>query len=252
MTDAEAGSYNANSAYSSTWHSASFIDDVLLSTWTIGGNQASDFSQPLYINTWSVEGESDGSKLLTPFFEYWTGDDKVLSATTLASKVEGVAPGHYYVEVLARVRRSDSSEDTPTGITMSVNGGEAVDLCAGEQSTNEKYPMMFYGTFAAEGVVGDDGILNIEIKVDGTNCSWLAFRDVKYMNDDEKAESDLNKAYEAAMASIKDGNYYQIYTVVGETPYYLTNTGTLTANEEEAYSFKRGRGLQLQAHSCEG
>ena len=238
MTDAEAGSYTANSAYSTVWHSANFIDDVLLSNWTIGGQAAAAYDTKLYINTWSVEGNSDGSNLLTPFFEYWTDDVNSLANNTLAAKVEGVAPGNYYVEVLARVRLKNNVEETPTGITMSVNGGDAVDLCAGEQSTNEKYLQMYYGTFTAEGVVGEDGVLNIEINIDGTNCSWIAYRDVKYMTAEEKLESDLAKAYEAAMASIKDGNFYQIYTLVGETPYYLTNTGTLTANEEEAYSFK--------------
>ena len=49
---------------------------------------------------------------------------------------------------------------------------------------------------------------------------------------------DLMRAYNAAMASIKEDNYYQIYTLVDGIPYFLTNTGTLTANEEEAYSFK--------------
>ncbi|MBR2253300.1 MAG: hypothetical protein IJ895_02650, partial [Prevotella sp.] len=226
MTDAEAGSYTANSAYSTVWHSANFIDDVLLSNWTIGGQAAAAYDTKLYINTWSVEGNSDGSNLLTPFFEYWTDDVNSLANNTLAAKVEGVAPGNYYVEVLARVRLKNNVEETPTGITMSVNGGDAVDLCAGEQSTNEKYLQMYYGTFTAEGVVGEDGVLNIEINIDGTNCSWIAYRDVKYMTAEEKLESDLAKAYEAAMASIKDGNFYQIYTLVGETPYYLTNTGT--------------------------
>ncbi len=238
MTDADAGSYTANTAYNSGWHATNFIDDVLLSSWTIGGEPVSDYNGKLYINTWSVEGNSDGSNLLTPFFEYWTGDDQSLANNTLAAKVEGLAPGNYYVEVLARVRLKNNVEETPTGITMSVNGGDAVDLCAGEQSTNTTYAQMYYGTFTAEGVVGEDGVLNIEINIDGTNCSWIAYRDVKYMTAEEKLESDLAKAYDAAMASIKEGNYYQIYTLVGETPYYLTNTGTLTASEEEAYSFK--------------
>ena len=238
MTDADAGSYTANTAYNTVWHSTNFIDDVLLSSWTIGGEPVSDYNGKLYINTWSVEGNSDGSNLLTPFFEYWTGDDQSLANNTLAAKVEGLAPGNYYVEVLARVRLKNGADAPAAGITMSVNGGEAVDLCAGTQSTHPDYPMMYYGTFTAEGVVGEDGVLNIEIKVEDTNCSWIAYRDVKYMTAEEKLESDLAKAYDAAMASIKDGNFYQIYTLVGETPYYLTNTGTLTANAEEAYSFK--------------
>jgi len=238
MTEAEAAAYTANSAYNSGWHATNFIDDVLLSNWTIGGEPAENYSKGLYINTWSVEGNSDGSNVTTPFFEYWTGDANSLGNTTLAAKVEGLTPGNYFVKVLARVRLKNNVTETPTGITMSVNGGEAVDLCAGTQSTAQGFAQMYYGTFTAEGVVGEDGILNIEIKVEDTNCSWIAYKNVKYMTADEKLEADLAEAYDRAMAAIKEGNYYQIYTLVGETPYYLTNTGTLTANAEEAYSFK--------------
>ena len=241
MTEAEAAAYTANSAYNSGWHAANFIDDVLLSNWTIGGEPAVDYSKGLYINTWSVEGNSDGSNVTTPFFEYWTEDAKSLGNTTLAAKVEGLTPGNYFVKVLARVRLKNDVTEAPTGITLSANGGEAVDLCAGVQATTgnfDRFNQMYYGTFTAEGVVGEDGILNIEIKVEDTNCSWIAYKNVKYMTADEKLEADLAEAYDRAMAAIKEGNYYQIYTLVGETPYYLTNTGTLTANAEEAYSFK--------------
>ena len=53
----------------------------------------------------------------------------------------------------------------------------------------------------------------------------------------ENMETVLQRAYDDAMASITDGNYYQVFTVVGGTNYYLTANGTLTANADEAHAF---------------
>ena len=53
----------------------------------------------------------------------------------------------------------------------------------------------------------------------------------------ESEETILQNAYQAAMAAITDGNYYQIFTEVEGSKYYLTNTGTLTADADAAYSF---------------
>ena len=238
FTTDQAAAYSANSAYNTVWHSNNFIDDVLLSSWSIGGEACSEYTKALYINTWSTEANKDGSNMHTPFFEYWTGDANTLGDNTLSATVTDLTPGEYYVEVLARVRRTNGVEDAPTGITMSANGGEAVDLCAGTQSTVEGFNQMFYGTFGTTCTVGEDGVMNIEIKVEGANCSWIAFKNVKYYTAAEKEAIDLQAAYEAAMAAITPANFYQIVTEVDGTPYYLTNAGTLTANADEAYSFK--------------
>ncbi len=53
----------------------------------------------------------------------------------------------------------------------------------------------------------------------------------------ENMETVLQRAYDDAMTSITDGNYYQVFTVVGGTNYYLTANGTLTANGDEAHAF---------------
>ena len=55
------------------WKAERNVWAVLRSTW-------SDTS--LNINTWSVEGDTDGSNFVTPFVEWWTNDDKTLAAGT--------------------------------------------------------------------------------------------------------------------------------------------------------------------------
>ncbi|MBR3618633.1 MAG: hypothetical protein IKN44_02645 [Bacteroidaceae bacterium] len=55
---------------------------------------------------------------------------------------------------------------------------------------------------------------------------------------DEVVQSTFDANYEAAMAEIVDGNFYQISTKVGGTVYYLKEDGTLTKDESEAKAFQ--------------
>lgn len=53
----------------------------------------------------------------------------------------------------------------------------------------------------------------------------------------KKVELDVETPYTRALAAIKDGTHYRVFTEVDGQKYYLTNAGTLTANAEEAPSF---------------
>lgn len=53
----------------------------------------------------------------------------------------------------------------------------------------------------------------------------------------EKVLTDQEQ-YELALTKLTDGKTYQVYTVVGETKYYLTLDGTLTEDVDEAGTFK--------------
>jgi hypothetical protein len=159
------------------WHADITADNYLLSTW----DAAPDFADAYYINTWSVEGDNDGTGFHVPFFEYWTGDDGTLAPRTLTATLNGVPAGKYTVSTWVRVRRSNSSTDAAQGITFSVNGGQTIDACDGEQV--EYNGMMFLKKISTEATVGSDGVLTVQFDVvDGNNISWLAFRDVKYFD----------------------------------------------------------------------
>ena len=160
------------------WHAAVDADNFLLSAW----NTAPDFdgeNSPYYINTWSTEGNTDGSGMTTPFFEYFVnnGAEAKLAERTLTATMTGVAAGNYYVDVLVRLGKNSGEDEAPTGITLDVNGGAAVDLCTGAADKNGR----FYGTFRAFGTVGDDGNLAININVAAeNNVHWLAFKNVVF------------------------------------------------------------------------
>ena len=174
----EAGTLTAtvdNPAAVHGWHAEVAYDDMLLSAF--GTN---NFDTNLYINTWSGEGETDGSNFKVPFFEYWIGDGERLGATTKTATVTGLVPGQLYsAEAWVRVRATNGvAAADATGITLSVGDGEAVDITEGEVIGASQFS---HGVFTAYGVADAEGNLTINFNVlDGNNVSWLAFKNLKY------------------------------------------------------------------------
>jgi hypothetical protein len=158
---------------------ANTLDDILLSTWTIGGEQAKDYTKGLYINTWSTEGNSDGSEFRTPFFEYWVWDTNSLGATTLTSTITGLtANATYSFTIRARARNTNNQTIVPEKIMMKVGEGTAVDISAGAHFGSTQF---YIGNFSAVGQADAEGKLVTTITVsEGSNVSWLSFYNCKY------------------------------------------------------------------------
>lgn len=155
------------------WHAANQFDDLLLSAWGV-----KDYESALYINTWSVEGNTDGSNFRVPFFEYWTGDDQSLAEDKWTATLENLEPGNYEVSAWVRVRIKNGAQAPAYGITMQANDGEAVNVSGGELVPNTPFNL---GTFTAKGTVGEDGILKISFNIAAdNNISWLSYKNVKY------------------------------------------------------------------------
>lgn len=135
------------------------------------------------INDWSVEGESDGSDYVVPFFQDWIADANSLATKTLTGTVSSLDNGLYSVSAWVRVRAKDETAATDaTGITMDVNGGgegdyAAVDVTEGTQVGSTQFQM---ATYTAQGLVKDGNLtLNFNV-LDGNNVSWLSFKNIKY------------------------------------------------------------------------
>ena len=157
------------------WHAALTVDNFLLSAWDTNP----DFQDaPYYINSWSVEGDSDGSDFHVPFFEYWVGDGDSLGERTLTATLNGVKEGDVEVSAWVRVRAKNGFEAPATGITLQVNDGEAVNVCDGAQVGESQF---FLKDAVAKGKVGADGVLKIKFIVAAeNNISWLSFKNVMY------------------------------------------------------------------------
>ena len=243
-TDAEISTLTADGAFrtgTNTWHAANHLDEILLSTWTIGGEQAADYTTPLYINTWSVEGDTDGSEFHAPFFEYWTGDDQSLGANTLVSTMTGLKPNTTYsFTIRARVRQTNGQTKIANGITMQVGAGTAIDISAGTQFNAGVF---FIGNFSAVGTSDDDGNLTTTITVaEDSYISWLSFYNCMvtegedlsaYISDYEFALGNVNTtltndvAYAAMQADLQKAADTYAKGKVDET-----NKGALIAAKE--------------------
>ena len=164
-TDAEAAAFNYGSRLEG------LIPTLLLSAFT------STVEGTPYINTWSVEGNNDGSNFLTPFYEYWTGDANSLGANTITGELLGLEAGEYEVTAWVRVRVKNGAEAPATGITMQVNEGEAVAIAGDQVGTSQ----MYLQEYTATGTVAEGGALKIKFDVAAdNNVSWLSFKNVKY------------------------------------------------------------------------
>ena len=174
------------------WHANITVDNFLLSAWDTNP----DFQNaPYYINSWSIEGESDGSNFKVPFFEYWTNDDSSLGEKTLTATMNGLEAGNYDVTAWVRVRAKNGYEAPATGITMQANDGEAVDVAAGDQVGESQF---YLKEFTATGTVAEDGVLKIKFNVAAdNNISWLSFKNVKF-------EKNIDPIIEAAKTALQD------------------------------------------------
>ena len=168
------------------------IDDLLLSVWKAGETDCRNYDAPLYINTWSVEGDTDGSDFKVPFFEYFGNQ-----ANTFTATMQNVEPGIYDVTAWVRVR---STNDEPaTGVTFQANDSEPVDVCDGDELYSGANHF-FLKKVATKAAVAADGVLAITFAVAAdNNCDWLSFRDVMFTMD-VQATADAEKAAQMADA----------------------------------------------------
>ena len=182
-----------------------------------------------YINTWSTEGDNDGTGFSVPFFEYFANADQNLPANTMTATLTGLENGRYQVEIWARVqRRSDADFNGDNSmITMNVNGGEAVSIMNGSTTVGTGGSTMRLGRFTAEGEVTDGTLtLSIDVKL-GANVHWLSWRDVKYTK--------LNEA-NMTIAAGKYGTFVAPFDVTipdGVTAEKVTGVSSSTLVTEE-------------------
>lgn len=137
-----------------------------LGGWSIEGGNT------FQINTWSTEGDTDGSGMTTPFFEDWIGKGTNAANATISHTANHLAPGIYEVSGLIRVL-NEAGGAAPSGATLYANEG-STDACAGTSCTNG-----VYGTYTVKGTVGTDGVLTFGIKVANANFNWVSFKNFK-------------------------------------------------------------------------
>ena len=183
---------------------------ILLSSWKVGEQTAIAASFP-YINTWSVEGNTDGSKFYTPFYEYWVGSGNVLAAKTFTSTITGLEANTTYTVLLrARVQPTDNQTMIDNAVMMKVGSGDAVCISGGAKFGTTNY---YIGNFSAVGTTDAEGNLITTITVaDASNVSWLSFYNVRYTEGEDLSAyiADYEFALSTATANSTSSTYANV------------------------------------------
>ena len=133
-----------------------------------------------HVNTWSTEGNSDGTGMVTPFIENWTwSGNGALADGDIYYVVPGTLPAGTY-EVTALVRANSEAGNDPTGITFFVNDATMDFVEAGTAFTFNSIHGV-YAKVALKGTVGEDGVLKFGVRLAETNVNWIAIKDAKFM-----------------------------------------------------------------------
>lgn len=150
-----------------------------VSTFTYSGTQT------WHTNTWSTEGQRDGTRFHVPFHELWVKrDGGTLADATIKASYNPTQTGVY--KVSAWVRALNETGGAVSGAKIFVGDTEA-DACAGSAITNGRL-----GTFTAmaDGVAGTP--FEYGFKLESAAINWLSFKNVTitYLGSLPQAEID--------------------------------------------------------------
>ena len=124
-----------------------------------------------HVNTWSSEGNSDGSNMTTPFLEVWRSAGTNLSNGSVFYTLEGMEPGLEYTAT-ALVRVLNEKGTATTGLSMFAN--DAKQVIEGGEACDKG----FYTTSSVTGVVGEDGVLKFGFDIADATFNWIAFKNI--------------------------------------------------------------------------
>ena len=192
-------------------------------------------SNTFHINGWSVEGNSDGSGMTTPFIENWRNksDNAGLGAGTFSYTLAGLEPGEvYYAQALIR-SYNERSADAPNGPNFFINDTETDLTSAGKTFTYNNMSGI-YATIGAAATVTPEGTLTLGARIaNDANYNWVAFKNVSIQSMDDAFDAAVAKVT-VLEGTVPTGVYNTAYAVV------TANTGvnypTTAAGFETAIS----------------
>ena len=156
-----------------------------LEGWTAeGSGYYSDFRK----NTWSTEGDNDGTGFTTPFFQYWRSAGNNLEDVVIKKTITGLPAGDYYVTIQTRLYNEANANVPNASKAEFFANGNTVNLLREtilKPSTNKKFGEsqakgFRVGEVPVKCTVGSDGKLEVGYTLQGvSDCNWIAFKDLK-------------------------------------------------------------------------
>lgn len=142
------------------------VDNNSVASFTYNGNQT------WHTNTWSTEGQRDGSRFQVPFHELWVASGGKLEDATISGSYTPTQTGVY--KVSAWVRAMNEAGGEVTGAKIFVGDAES-DACTGASVYSGKGRLGTY-TAMADGESGTP--FNYGFKIENAKINWLAFKNV--------------------------------------------------------------------------
>ena len=183
-------------------------------------------------NTWSHEGETDGSGMTIPFVEYWILGGNVLENATLKYTFTGLVPNQYY-EVSALVRAFKENEVADlSGACLFVGTAKSLDVSTGTNAPGADYGMC-YGVLKATGRTNADGELEAGFIVENANFNWLAAKNFVIKVSEDPGIGEIQSQFNTLIAKAEE---------IKNLPMNATEASNLVAamatpeNTEEAYA----------------
>ena len=230
METATTALINATNAANTSIASYAVIASGTVSTSSLDGWTCTN-SNTFHINTWSTEGNSDGSNMTTPFIENWVGKGTYLGEGTFSYTLEGLEPGEvYYAQALIR-SYNEANSDAPNGPNFFINDTD-IDLT--EAGTTFTYNNMsgIYATLGGAATVGVDGKLTLGAKIaSNANYNWVAFKNVSIQSMDNAFNAAVAKvtALEGTIPTAAYNTAYAVVTANSGANYPTTAAGFETA-----------------------
>lgn len=136
-----------------------------------------------HVNTWSTEGITDGSGMVTPFFENWLNSGGRLGNGEIYYTLSECEQGYYKVTIKTRML-NEAGGATISGASIFANDSE-MKLENGRSCTNG-----MYSNYSIIGKANANGELRFGFKINNATFNWISFKDidVEYLGDNDKKE----------------------------------------------------------------
>jgi hypothetical protein len=176
------------------------------------------------VNTWSVEGQTDGTNMLTPFLEYWVwkGEDGsvTLSDAVIAHEtITGLHAGTYRISGNIRAY-AEGAGVYPEGMIFYVNDQTISATNGGQFRFNDMYGV--YDNYYIDVELEDNGTIDFGFKIQGANFNWTSFRDFRLIYLGSTAAEILAHAKEDLLNEITNAReVYDHYTGMTGTEAFL-------------------------------
>ena len=155
-----------------------------------------------------------------------------VAGKVMYQRIEGLPMGNYEVSFYATANSCWIGSASGDGISQVFANEATLDIPVIAQTGCT--PTDYLRTLTA--IVGEDGVLEYGIQNVADGGNWFVAQ-VKSLTLVKAITDATELYYEKAMASIKDGQTYRVFTTVGENKFYLNAAGYLVNNAKKAATF---------------